>query len=126
MMEIETLIEHATEEELPVIAAVLRRIADRPAVVVTVRGGKTARRYVVAVEDESLFDGLSGAMRPESRPGARDSGFEERFGGMGAVLTSFGCRWLRRYGALDEMHRTLSVIEVTKVEHIDRHRVFGT
>jgi hypothetical protein len=124
-MEIETFIEHATEDELPVIAAVLRRIADRPAVVVTVRGGKTSRRYVVATEDESVFDGLSGVLRPESRRGASDSEVEERFGGMGAVLTSFGCQWLRRYGCVDEMYRTLSVIEVTKVERIDRHRVFG-
>jgi hypothetical protein len=125
-MEIETRIEHATDEELPAIAAVLRRIADRPVVVVTVRGDRTKRRYVVSVEDESLFDEFSGVLRPESRSGARDSDVEERFGGMGAVLTSFGCRWLRRYGAVDEMHRTLSIIEVIKVERIDRRRVFGS
>jgi len=124
-MEIETLLSHATDEELPAIAAVLKRIADAPAVVVTVRHNKSTRRYVVSTEDESLFDGLSGALISESRPGARDSEVEERFGGMGAVLTSFGCRWLRGYGRVDEMHRTLSMIEVIKVERIDRRRVFG-
>jgi hypothetical protein len=124
-MDIETLLAHATDDELPAIAAVLRRIAEAPAVVVTVKSGKTSRRYVVATEDESIFDDLSGPLRPESRPGARDSEVEERFGGMGAVLTSFGCRWLRSYGRVDEMHRAISVIEVTKVERIDRRRVFG-
>lgn len=123
-MEIETLIAGATDEELPVIAAVLGRIARRPAVVVTLRG-TPRRRYVVVTEDEPLFDGLSGVLRPESRPGARDSEVEERFGGMGAVLTAFGCQWLRRLGAVDEMYRSVSVIEVTKVERIDRKRVFG-
>jgi len=124
-MEIETLIEHATEGELHVIATVLGRISDMAAVVVTVRNGKTSRRYVVDLEDVTLFDGLSGTLRPESRRGARDSEIEERFGGMGAVLTSFGCRWLRSYGKVDEMHRSLGVIEVAKVERIDRRRVFG-
>jgi hypothetical protein len=79
-------------------------------------------RYVAVVEAESLYDGLAGVLRPESHPRARDSEIEERFGGMGAVHTSFGRRWLRRYGALDEMHRTLSVIEV---ERLDRHRILG-
>jgi hypothetical protein len=123
-MEIETLIANATDDELPAIAAVLVRIAKRPAVVVTLRG-TPRRRYVVATEDESLFDGLVGNLRPESRSGGRDSEVGERFGGMGAVLTSFGCRWLRRLGAVDEMYRTVSVVEVTKVERIDRKRVFG-
>ena len=123
-MELETLLQEATDDELQTIARVVGRVVVRAAVVVTIKG-KTSRRYVVAMEDEHLFEGLSGVLRTESRPGACDSEIDDRFGHMGAVLTSFGCQWLRRMGVVDEMYRSLSMCEVTKVERIDRKRVRG-
>ena len=124
-MNINTLIEEATRDELVTIAGIAARIAARPAVVVTVATGTKHRRYVVATEDEHLFAALSGMLRPASRPGACDGEVDNQFGHMGAALTAFGAQWLRRMGTVDEMYRTLSIAEVVKVERIARSKVWG-
>lgn len=124
-MDLSELLREATAEEALTIASVASRRIARPAVVATVASGGRRRRYVVAMDDEGLFNGLEGALRPESRPGACDAAVDVRFGHMGAALTSFGGRWLRRFGCVDEMHRTLSMAEVVKVERIDRAKVWG-
>ncbi|MHB1762657.1 MAG: hypothetical protein ACYCS4_07960 [Acidimicrobiales bacterium] len=124
-MELTAILQESTTEELRTIVGIVKRIVDRPAVVVTVAHGNAKRRYVVAVEDEGLFDGLSGVLRRESRPGACDDELDQRFGHMVAPLTSFGAQWLRRMGAVDEMYRLLSMAEVVKVERLDRRRVWG-
>jgi len=123
-MNLETVLSEASDDELQTIAHVVARVVARPAIVVTV-AGRTRRRYVVATEDERLFADLSGVLRPASRPGACDSEIDEQLGHMGAVLNAFGCQWLRRMGAVDEMYRSLSLCEVIKVERIDRKRVWG-
>lgn len=38
---------------------------------------------------------------------------------------SFGAQWVRAYGNVDEMYRTLSLYEVTSVRAVDRKRVWG-
>ena len=124
-MDMTAIIREATTDELATIAGIVGRITKRPAVVVTVTGGRTKKRYVVAVEDEHLFEGLSGVLRSESRHGACGGEMDQRFGHMGAGMTAFGARWLRRMGVVDELYRSLSMAEVVKVERIDRGRVWG-
>lgn len=105
-MNIETLIQNATTDELRVIAQIAERARNKPAILATV--GK--RRYVVAQEDEHVFDGFV--------PG-------ENVQGMSGMV-SFGCQWMRSYGKVDEMYRTLSLWEVTKVQRVDRAKVWGS
>ena len=114
-MNLEMLLE-ATEEERQTIARVMTRIVDRPAIVVTVDLGTKRRRHVVAIEDEPVFDGLSGSLSEEFRT--------DHLSGMRGMV-SFGCQRLRRMGVVDEMYRSLSLYEVTKVEWIDRARVWA-
>jgi hypothetical protein len=106
-MDMTAILQAATTDELATIAGITARVNARPAVVVTVAGGRAKRRYVVAVEDEHCFEGLAGVLREESRPGACDGELDQRFGHMGAVLTPFGAQWLRRMGVVDEMCRSL-------------------
>jgi hypothetical protein len=101
---------NATEDELRLITSILARANDKPAVIVTTRDG---RRYVVAQEDEPMFEPLIGLKAPELHERVQRS------------LTPFGARWLRRYGCVDEMYRSLSISEVTKVATADRARVWG-
>jgi hypothetical protein len=93
------------EEAVSAIGRVITRKASEPAILVTL-GGK---RYVVATEDEHVFD------RIPDGPHSLDS---YRF-------QVFGAQWLRGYGRVDEMYRSLSLCEVTKVQRVDRARVWG-
>lgn len=111
-MDVKTLIRNATEEELLAIASALKRANKRPAILVTLRTG--GRRYVVCREDEHLFEDLVGLDEAE---------LAERVGR--AVLVAFGAQWMRGYGRVDEMYRSLSLGEVTSIKTADRARVWG-
>jgi hypothetical protein len=111
-VDVETLIRNATEDELPAIASALRRANERPAILVKLRTG--GRRYVVCREDEHLFDDLVGLDEAELAERVR-----------GAVLVPFGAQWLRGYGRVDEMYRSLSLSEVRGIRTADRARVWG-
>lgn len=106
-MELETIIKNATDDEARALLAAVRRANAKPAVLVTVEGG---RRYVVAQEDEDEIRPLVGR-DPEE--------WQRSWGG-------FGARWMRGYGRVDEMHRTISLSDVVKVAEADRARVWGT
>lgn len=108
-MDVRTLLERAeTPEEIATVARMLQRAHDAPAVLVTCADG---RRYVVAQEDESLFAEIP------------DGPFESS--GMGG-FGGFGAQWLRGYGRVDEMYRSLSFWDVRKVARADRARVWGS
>jgi hypothetical protein len=111
-MDIETLIRNATEEELPAIASALKRANERPAILVTLRTG--GRRYVVCQEDEHLFDDLVGLDEAQLAERVRHS-----------LLVPFGAQWMRGYGRVDEMYRSLLLREVRRVTTADRARVWG-
>lgn len=132
MSGLQTLVQNATTEELRTIHAVLQRADAKPAVVVTLEHGRSTRRYVVAQEDEHLFDGVptgkvpvaegtpaSDGVRPPSISDIRQAR-EEHLGRFG-----FGGQWLRGLGRVDEMYRSLATWEVVKVERIDRTKVWG-
>jgi hypothetical protein len=104
-----TLLEHATPEEAKTILRILQRANRQPAIVVTMGLGN--RRYVVAQEDEVSFEKI-----PDGpfKPGHSD------------WRVNFGAQWLRGYGRVDEMYRSLSLDDVTKVARISRDRVWGT
>jgi len=103
------------------------------AIVVTVKHyNKGNRRYVVVSEDEGLFTDVptgkvpepegtpaSNGVRPPSISDIR-SAREERLGRF-----SFGCRWVRAFGKVDEMYCTVSTWEVIKVERITDAKVWG-
>jgi hypothetical protein len=112
-MNVETLLGHMdpnNEEEVRAVLGILQRANDAPAVVVTLpNGGGKGRRYVVSREDESMFDGIN-----------TPADFEETYGWRGW----FGGQWLRSYGRVDEMYRSLSG-PVLKIERIDRRKVWG-
>jgi hypothetical protein len=114
-MDIIDLLAAATEEELPVLAAVIKRLNDRPAILVTVgRAGGRRRRYVV-VEDEETIRPYVGRSEAElARLSRGPNG-----------MTPIGCQWLRAFGKVDEMYASLSLYEVVKVEEVDRARVWG-
>ena len=111
-MDVEILIRNATEAELPAIASALKRANARPAIVVTLRNG--GRRYVVCQEDEHLFADLVGLDQAELAERASR-----------AVLVPFGAQWMRAYGRVDEMYRSLSLSEVRSVRTVARERVWG-
>jgi hypothetical protein len=114
-MEVKDLLAAATQEELPVLAAVIKRLNDRPAILVTVgRAGGRRRRYVV-VEDEETIRPYVGKSEAElARLSRGPNG-----------MTPIGARWLRGFGNVDEMYAALSLWEVVKVEEVDRARVWG-
>jgi hypothetical protein len=114
-MNLETLLQHATPEELAALTGLIKRIAARPAVLVTVRHGSGQRRYVVDLADEETLRPYVGKSQAELAEASR---------GMAGML-SFGCQWLRGFGRVDEMARTLSLYEVLKVEEVPRRRVRG-
>jgi hypothetical protein len=114
-MEVSDLARYATTEELAVIANVVQRANDRPAVLVTVKHGGFRRRYVVDRADEEQLRDYVGKSETELAELSR---------GMRGML-GFGCQWLRRYGRVDEMHRSLSLHEVVKVEQANRAKVWG-
>lgn len=114
-MNLETLVQHANPEELAVLAGLMKRIAARPAVLVTVRHGSGQRRYVVDLADEEALRPYVGMTQAELAEASR---------GMAGTL-GFGCQWLRGFGRVDEMTRTLSLHEVLKVEEAPRKRVWG-
>ncbi len=114
-MEVTELATYATTEELAVIARVVQRANIRPAVLVTVEHGSGRRRYMVDRADEEQMREFVGRSESELADLSR---------GMSGLL-GFGCRWLRGYGRVDEMARTLSLYEVVKVEEADRKRVWG-
>jgi hypothetical protein len=95
-------------------------------VVVTQQEGTRRRRYVVDPADEHLFEhvgaGLVAGGRAETPHAVRDTR-EAREDHLGRF--AFGCQWLRGMGRVDEMYRTLSTWEITKVERIPTHRVRG-
>lgn len=131
MTSTETLIRNATTEELKVLANIAKRAHDKPAIIVTVdggfAGGKT-KRYVVQQEDEHYFDNVPTGKVPfklerYGRPARVSSYRRDREEYLGRFW--FGCRWLRGYGRVDEMYRTIGSYEVIKVERVDRNRVFG-
>ncbi len=94
-MNLNAMIRHATREELDAILSLRDRVDALPAIVVTIM----RKRYVVDQSDEHEFE--------EGRP------------------YMFGGRWLRSYGRVDEMHRLLSGGDVTKIERIERKKVWG-
>jgi hypothetical protein len=104
-----SILAHATEEELRVLLAVIERVNAQAAIVVTMRDN---RRYVVSQEDEHLFADI-----PDG-PVVR----EDRWDG---PQSWFGGQWLRGYGRVDEMHRSLAGYEIAKVARVDRKRVWG-
>ena len=108
---LETICANATEQELRTVLTVLDRAHAKPAVLVTLAEGSRSRRYVVEQEDEHEFDGLVGLSAQELRRHL-------------SWRTPFGGRWLRGFGRVDEMYRTLSGEEVIKVEHENRDRVW--
>ena len=108
-MDVQTLIRAATDEELPVIAAAARRLQERPCVLVTVREGSKTRRYVVAQEDEEMIRPLVGMDRSE---------WEHEH-------AWFGAQWLRGFGRVDEMYRSLGLYDIVKVEEAPRAKVWG-
>ncbi len=110
MRELEILIANASEDELRVITRVLGRANTKPAILVTVRDSK---RYVVAQEDEPMFEALVGLSEAELATRVSQS------------LGGFGAQWLRGYGRVDEMYRSLTLREVVKVAEVDRERVWG-
>jgi hypothetical protein len=111
MSDLEVLVENASEDELRTIVKVLQRAREKPALLVTVNG----RRYVVDQEDEAAVRSLVGLSADELK--------DRVYGAAGRV--AFGARWMRGYGRVDEMCRTLSLWEVTKVAEADRARVWG-
>jgi hypothetical protein len=114
-MDIMDLLAAATEEELRVLVAVIKRLNDRPAILVTVgRGGGKRRRYVVVEDEETIrpYVGKSQAELAELSRGPNG-------------MTPIGCRWLRAFGKVDEMYASLSLYEVVKVEEVDRAKVWG-
>ena len=114
-MQIEDLIAAATEEELPVLAVIIKRLNDRPAILVTVgRAGGQRRRYVV-IEDEETIRPYVGKTEAELAELSRGPN----------GLTPIGARWLRAFGKVDEMYASLSLYDVVKVEEADRRRVWG-
>jgi len=127
-MSLEPILNNATPEELAIIGRIAARANAKPAIVVTVDG----RRYVVDQADEPSFDGVpdgkvpvapgtpaSNGHRPPSVYEIR-SAREEHLGRF-----NFGCRWMRSFGKVDECYRSLSTWEVTKVERVDRKKVWG-
>jgi hypothetical protein len=115
-MEIKDLLAAATDEELPVLAAVIKRLNDRPAILVTVgRGGSRRRHYVVVEDEEAIrpYVGKSHAELAKLRRGPNG-------------MTPIGCQWLRAYGKVDELYVSLSLDDVVKVEETDRAKVWGT
>jgi hypothetical protein len=111
-MNLETLLQHANAEELAVLAGLMKRIA----ALVTVRHGGGRRRYVVDLADEE-------ALRPYV--GKTEAELAEASRGMAGML-SFGCQWLRAFGRVDELARTLSLDEVLKVQEAPLARLGGT
>lgn len=77
------------------------------AIVVTLAEGSKKRRYVVAQEDEGMFEGDSAVNI------------------VGNWRFNFGGQWLRSLGKVDEMYRTLSGNDVIKIQRIDRTKVWG-
>jgi hypothetical protein len=109
---LETILQHATTDELRVIAAIAERANAEPAILVTVGG----RRYVVAEEDELTFHNI-----PDGK-----YDYDPRNYGAGILdKVFFGAQWMRKYGKVDEMYRSLSGYEVTKVARVPRSRVWG-
>lgn len=106
MTRFETLMQHATDDELRVMVRILERADAKPAILVTIQG----RRYVVAQEDEYRFEGVA------SGPYAI---------GNNSRIDWFGGQWMRSYGKVDEMYRSLSGYDVTKIERADRSKVWG-
>jgi hypothetical protein len=131
MTSTETLIRNATPEELEVIATVAKRAHDLPAIVVTVDNGAgygKTRRYVVMQEDEHYFYGVPTGKVPvkverDGRPASISDIRMQREEHLGRFY--FGCRWVRSFGRVDEMYRTLGSYEIVKVERIDRDKVYG-
>ena len=105
MSRLDTIIQNATPDELRAITAAAERANARPAILVTI--GR--RRYVVAQEDEWLFDAIKSSA---------DLPYLQRYG-------AFGCQWLRGYGRVDECYRTLGFEEITAITRADRKRVWG-
>jgi hypothetical protein len=91
--------------------ATVNEHARKFAVVVTMRDDN--RRYVVAEEDEEEVRGLAGVSESELK-----AVYSQSWGG-------FGGQWLRGFGRVDEMYRTLSFAEVKKVAEIERSKVWG-
>jgi hypothetical protein len=101
-----------SDEEAKVLAQLIVREGHKPEVLVTVQHGvESKRRYVVDHEDREAVLALKPALQedPRDRP-----------------WFYFGARWLRAYGKVDEMHRSLSFSEVVKIEEADPRRVWGT
>lgn len=109
----------------------------RTSVVVTIDGGfpgGTKRRYVVAAEDEHYFARVRMGKVPEPK-GTPAAGGTVRTPSVAEVRQAreehlgrfyFGCQWLRGFGRVDEMYRTLGTWEVVKVERLPRDRVWGS
>jgi hypothetical protein len=110
MSTLAVVLANATEEETAAITAALGRANAKPAVIATMRD---RRRYVVAQEDEAEFAELVGL---------RGEALADR---VQYARGGFGGQWLRGYGRVDEMYRSLSMREVTKVATADRARVWG-
>lgn len=108
-MQVETLLANIeNDDEARTILALLQRENAKPDVLVTVKEGSKTRRYVVAREDRDAVLAYR-ATDPDDRP----------------WMFYFGAQWLRRYGCVDEMYRSLSMSEVVKIETADPKRVWG-
>lgn len=135
--EIGDLLHHALVQLGPHLPPVERAynppLKDLSVVVTVEHGAGKTRRYVVAREDQSLFQDVPAGTVPVAQ-GTPALGGETRPPSVSDIrLTreqhlgrfSFGCQWLRSLGKVDEMYRTLSTWEVVKVERIDSARVWG-
>lgn len=97
------------------------------ALVVTVDDGYEGkgkrRRYVVTPEDEPLFGNFTGTL-PTLKVVSISDFRHAREEVIGRFW--FGAQWLRSYGRVDEMYRSLATYEVCKIERIGYARVWGT
>ena len=96
------------DDEARVLLALMQRENAKPAVLVTVQEGSKKRRYVVASEDRDEVLAYRDT-DPDDRP----------------WMFYFGAQWLRGYGNVDEMYRSLSMSDVVKIEIADAAKVWG-
>lgn len=100
MTTVQELLKVADDAELAVLGRLIERAVNRPRIVVTLQEGGRQRRYLVDRSSEDEFDDVPDG--PVS--------FPRRLGHY------FGGAWLRGPGRVDEMHRSLAMSEVVKVE----------
>lgn len=105
---LEEALRQSDEDAVRAIVRILNNQRARPAILATIDG----KRYVVAEEDEHEFENI-----PD---GPLGTGFDNPLD-----RVWFGGRWMRGYGRVDEMYRSLGGYEVTRIQRVDRDKVWG-